>query len=278
MLTYQVSIGQIVVTMLHDRPDEDVKIEEFFPSPSAEELRAVADELGIGDTLVASHNNMLIQTDGKNILIDPGWGTEFDEHMGQTTQALAEIGLSPEDIDMVVLTHAHGDHYAGMLTPEREKSYPNADYMMWRGECAHYSSADYLDNVDDNRREFMQERFVRLGEYLSFLDANNPTIAKGVRAVHAPGHTWHHIAIEIESGGAVLLAVVDAIIHPIHLNHTDWHWPFEVDPPQLQQTREALIQRAVEKNAIVAAYHMAFPGLGRISREGETYQWTPIVS
>ena len=232
------------------------------------------------EKLDLSFNCLFIETGSKRVLIDTGNGVETDGK-GRLFQHLETVGIGRSTIDIVVLTHAHADHYAGMLTSDGKKTFPNADYLMWREEWEFYSSAKQLKvekerDPSGERFDFIQKWFSPLSQYLTLIDKSSAEIAPGIRAIHAPGHTHHHIAIEVESNGEMLLVVGDAFIHPLQMIHRHWHFPFEVDGELLQKSRTMLVEQAVKNKMMIHGYHFTFPGLGHLKSEGDSAVWQPI--
>lgn len=232
------------------------------------------------DNFDGSFNCLLIETGTQRILIDSGNGVETDGD-GRLFQHLASLNIPLDSINIVVLTHAHADHYAGMLTAAGQKTFPNATYMMWRDEWEHYSSDKNLEfekgrDSSGARIDFLQKWFLPLEPHLTLLDQDSTEIAPGIQAIYAPGHTHHHIAVTVESQGEALLIISDAFIHPLQLEHRHWHFPFEVDAEQLKTTRSKLIDYATTSNALVHTYHFAFPGLGRIKKDGAKVNWETL--
>ena len=273
--TYQFSLGNFTITMLNDLPDETNPVERFFPAATPEERAEIAERYDITDELTASHTTMLIQTDTQTILTDAGWGTHDDGRQGQLLEALASIDVQAHDIDIVILTHAHGDHYLGLLDSDNHKVFPNARYLMHHAEWEYYSSDEYLSQVDDTRREYMQKHFLPLRDSIDCFGEDNPQIAEGITMLPAYGHTKYHIALEVNSEGETLIATTDCFIHPMHFLYPHWAWEFEYDKEALEASRKMLIEKILEKNAIVTAYHFAFPAVGKLTRETEQLIWQP---
>lgn len=276
---YKFTVGDFNCISIQDE-DGVQPATQFFPNVPEDELKQLLDADGYGDELVLSFNCVLIETGDKRVLIDTGNGVETDGD-GRLLSHLETLGIQVESIDVVVLTHAHGDHYAAMMLANGDKIFPNAQYMMWRDEWGYYSSEERLEiegqrENGEERLAFIKKYFVSLKDHLTFLDADNTEIIDGINAVYAPGHTRHHIAVQVESGGEVLLIAGDALIHPLHFNNPDWHWAFEYDSEQLKQSRKMLTEIAIDKNVLFHAFHFAFPGLGRVSKDGERVTWTPV--
>lgn len=274
-LTYQFALGNFTITMLNDLPDETNPVERFFPAATDAERAEIAEKYGITDEIDASHTTMLIQTGTHNILTDAGWGTRAPERQGQAVNALALLDIHPDDIDIVILTHAHADHYMGLLDADHNKIYPNARYLMHHAEWAHYSSDEYLNSVDDNRREHMEKHFLVLHDHIDCFGEDDPHIAEGVSIIPAYGHTKYHTALEITSEGETMIATIDCFIHPMHFHYPHWAWQFEHDAAALEASRKMLIARALEKDALVSAYHFVFPTVGKLTSEDGDLNWQP---
>ena len=101
-------------------------------------------------------------------------------------------------------------------------------------------------------------------------------IVPGVIAIDAKGHTPGHLAVEIASDGEGMIHLVDAAHVPeIHLTNPDWFMVADNWPAWSITTRNMLLGRAAEENLLVATYHFAFPGIGRVRKDEIGWIWTP---
>jgi glyoxylase-like metal-dependent hydrolase (beta-lactamase superfamily II) len=103
-------------------------------------------------------------------------------------------------------------------------------------------------------------------------------IAPGIRLFPIPGHTPGQVAVAARSEGEQLLYVSDAPVHPIHLEHPDWHLSVDVDPRMAAGTIRQICDRAHAARALVLAPHFAFPGLGHIVHGPDGWAWEPIAA
>jgi hypothetical protein len=55
-----------------------------------------------------------------------------------------------------------------------------------------------------------------------------------------------------------------------------WGTPWDHDTAQAVRARHRLLNRAADEHLLVHAYHMPFPGLGTIARNGDAYKWQPL--
>jgi glyoxylase-like metal-dependent hydrolase (beta-lactamase superfamily II) len=95
--------------------------------------------------------------------------------------------------------------------------------------------------------------------------------------VYAPGHTMHHIAVEIESNDEVVLVIADASIHPLNLEHPTWQWSRAASKEAGIQTSRYLARLAVEHHALVLGYHFPFPGIGHVLQKEDGFEWVPLA-
>ena len=96
-----------------------------------------------------------------------------------------------------------------------------------------------------------------------------------VRAIDAAGHTPGHTAFVLESRCERLLCVGDTFYDSLQLSHPGWRTPWDHDAERSVLSRRRLLGWAADENLLVHAYHMPFPGLGRVDRHGSAFRWIP---
>lgn len=246
----------------------------FLPDAPPDELIQIVRGLELDpDALDFSLKPILITAGEQHILIDTGLGGE----MSQLPASLAASGVSPEAIDLIVITHGHGDHINGILDAAGAFVYPNASYVLWRGEWNHWTAEGRFAPTDESPAKRVWAALKTNKERVRLLDAANDQIIPGLRAVPIPGHTVGQIAVEIESNGEKFLHVADAAHHYFQLNCPQWSPKFDYDPVQAAATRRAVFERAANEGLRFSAYHFPFPGVGRIVRQGNMLMWRPDV-
>jgi len=221
---------------------------------------------------------LVVKTGDHLVLVDTGAGS-LAPTTGKFLQNLKAEGITPEDIDTVILSHGHPDHIGGNTDAQGKLTFPNARYVMWKGEWDFWTSEQAEQRLDEHVREillkFARENLPPIQGQVDLFDRETE-IVPGIRAVAAPGHTPGHMALEISSKGEKLLCIADGVLHPIHLEHPEWHAAVDFDPKRVVATRRRLLDSVAARKVLVLAFHFPFPGLGRVVKKGEGWQWQPI--
>jgi len=89
----------------------------FVGVPDDEVRKMLSDNFLSPDNVVLEQNSPIVNTGDKLVLFDTGMGTSqlFGPTTGRQQKSLSEAGIKPEDIDAVVLSHAHVDHIGGIV-------------------------------------------------------------------------------------------------------------------------------------------------------------------
>ncbi len=232
-------------------------------------------------------NCLLFKSDDKNILVDTGLGQKldakgarnfgYDTSHGTLVQGLADIGLAPEDINIVINTHLHADHCGGntMLRPETGEvvpTFPNAEYWIQRLEWA-----DAMYPNERTRATYLLDNYRPLSKtgQLNLL-AGETRVATGIRTVITPGHTRAHQSILIESAGEVGLFLADMASLGFNFEHTAWVTAYDVEPLVNIETKRRWQNWAVETNATILVQHDPHIKAAKLHRNGRHFTLEPI--
>lgn len=189
----------------------------------------------------------LLRAHGRLVLVDTGVGglsspaAPWAPVPGALPARLAELGVAPGDIDAVVLTHLHGDHYGGAIG-EHGPAFPNARHLLQRAEA-------------DTAGEPVRAALLRpLGAGLEIVDGTAQVIP-GVRVHLAPGHTPGHQIVEVGD----LTITADLLHHPVQLANPAVTYRYDDDPEQAVRTRIEVLQRVRSRGGVIAPAHFAEP-------------------
>lgn len=214
---------------------------------------------------------LLVRVGDRQILVDTGYGVLPERpEVGQLGKRLAELGVSPDAIDTVVISHAHGDHIGGATVGSGEAAQPvygSARYWLGQSDWDHFSTPELLERAPHNVDKLLPlARAQRLE-----LAESEREIARGVRLVPLPGHTPGHMGVAFTSGQEIAVYIGDLAHHPLQMEHPEWSPIFDVLPQVSRETRRQLVERSRRERSLVLSYHLPFPGIGRVGVHG----WEP---
>ncbi|MEJ7585385.1 MAG: MBL fold metallo-hydrolase [Acidimicrobiales bacterium] len=201
-------VGDIDVIPLSD--GECLMPPGYFPNADWSAHQALLDADGIMRLPIGC---FLVRTGDRTVLVDAGLGPRDLEWLvgGKLPAALAAQGVAPADIDIVVCTHLHLDH-AGWLVEGGVPSFPNA--------TVRFGAADWQTWVDEaHPKDRIRQAMLLLDDQhrLEPIDGDGATIAPGITARAAPGHTLGHHVLVVSSGADRLLLLGGAVTCPVQL-------------------------------------------------------------
>jgi len=210
---------------------------------------------------------LLIEVAGKRVLVETGNGDKFSpklkeiygiDHDRSIGDALREAGLSPDDIDFVVMSHLHFDHSGG-ATRFSTSGKGFAPVFGWaRHVVQRREWEDATHPHERNRASYLQENIGPLGEsgLLQLVDGETE-IVPGVRVIPTPGHTAGHQSVLIgawDPGAPKALFLGDVVPTAVHVK-LPWVMSYDLDPARTVETKSALFKRAVEEDWLLVWGH-----------------------
>ncbi len=273
---YRAQLGGFEVTTLADGA---IALEGPHPifgqDQSAEAVQALVEANFLPPTqMEIVFTPVVVNTGRELVLFDSGNPPERRPGAGNLVAALQAAGFEPAQIDVVVLTHMHGDHIGGLMT-DGHPTYPNARYVTGATEYDFWSSDERLAGPTEGNARLVQANVVPLAEQMTFLD-DAGEVASGITGLAAHGHTPGHMAYHIESDGRRLLLWGDTANHyVVSVQRPEWHVRFDMDKDAAAATRKRIFDLAATDRIPVTGYHMPFPAMGFIDQSGSDYRWVP---
>ena len=234
-------------------------------------------------------NPMVVNTGSKLIVIDTGNGLGAFEAskgaVGQMNANMKAAGIDPNAVDLVLISHFHGDHIGGLKTADGKLVYPNAEIKVPATEWAFWTDeANQAKANGFNKGQFanVKKMLDGLGDKVTKFEAGKE-VAPGITSVATPGHTPGHVSFVIASGNARILVQSDVSNIPaLFLNRPDWQVVFDNDPNLAVATRHKFYDMAVAEKAAVIGYHFSFPSVGHVEKDGSGYRlvpagWNPTI-
>lgn len=201
----------------------------------------------------------VVNTGGELVLFDTGLSADG------TLSALQAAGYSADQVDIVVLTHMHGDHIGGMMQGDAP-TFPNARYVTGQVEFDAWAAMD---------NEGFNTKVKPLADQMTFLD-DGGSVASGITAMAAFGHTPGHMAYMIESEDKQLLLGADFANHYVwSLAHPDWEVKFDQDKATAAATRRRLLDMLATDGVPFVGYHMPWPALGYVETRDDGFAYVP---
>jgi glyoxylase-like metal-dependent hydrolase (beta-lactamase superfamily II) len=241
-------------------------------------------EGGIAENVVLSVHSWLVELDGRVILIDTGIGNgklrEFNANFHNLNTSflhrLKAVGIIPEQIDLVLLTHLHTDH-VGWNTVYRDghwvPTFPNATYVFSEKELSFFSTPEgssrrvvfedsVLPVIESGQAELIKDEGGKLFEAFSFKAA--------------PGHSSGHMVISLYSDDQEAIFVGDTMHNPIQVIRPDWNSVFCSDSKLARKSRQQVLHQTAESGAVLFPSHFHGSFAGKVIRNKNGFIWQPI--
>jgi glyoxylase-like metal-dependent hydrolase (beta-lactamase superfamily II) len=255
------------------RLEEDLA-EALAPNPVPQEMRV-------------EYSGLLVDTGKQRVLIDTGAGT-LGPDTGRLPENLRACGFTPEQIDVVILSHLHPDHIRGLTTEDGTPRFPNAEvvasqleYDFWTSETTQSKlrskSLFGLGDLELTMLSSIEKNIAPLAaaDRLVMMDQAHEAVP-GVVTQPAGGHTPGHIAVMISDGHEQLLFAGDAILHPVHVRYPAWKTVFDAQPELSALTRLQILDQCATEHCLSFHFHFPFPCLGTIARWSGGYKWEAL--
>ena len=260
-------LGDFTVTTLLDGsvPRDEPKA-LFAAEVSDDEFAAISAENFIPtDVAQFFFTPTLVHTGSELVLFDTGLG------QGGIQAALADVGVSPDQIDVVVITHMHPDHIGGMTTNDAP-TFANARFVTAATEHNFWSAMDAGNRVGD----MVAAKVTPQAEKMTFID-DGGEVTSGITAMAAHGHTPGHTVYHLESNGQRLVLTADLANHYVwSFARPEWPFSFDMDAAAATASRRNVLGMLAADKIPMIGYHMPFPAAGYVETRGEGFRFVPV--
>ncbi len=271
-------VGNVEIVALSDAsfPAEPSFI---FPEKKPQDFEPYRQSFDQGDRFTVNVGCFAVRTSGKTAIIDTGIGPEGQAFIpaGRLLDAMKDEGVSPAEVDLVILTHLHLDH-VGWNTLKRGDRYvptfPKARYVTTAEEWAHWTQPDVAANTPYFPTSLQPLEAAGVLDLVS-LNAEH-RVTDELTLLATPGHTPGHISVGIASAGEFAVVLGDVAHHPLQIGESGWRNVFDMNPALSGESREKLFERIERERALVAAGHFLPPNFGRIVRVNGRRSWRAL--
>jgi glyoxylase-like metal-dependent hydrolase (beta-lactamase superfamily II) len=289
---YRYKVGDAQVNAISDGASTFPLADTFVLNAKKDEVNAALEKAFLPkDKMTIYYAPLVINTGGKLVVVDTGTGpasfVSTKGNAGQFAGNMVAAGFDPKSVDMVVISHFHGDHINGLLNAEGTLAFPNAEvlvpaaewkYFMDDGEMSRQTT-DRMKGVFANaRRVFDAGLKKKVTPYETGKD-----VAPGLQAVATLGHTPGHTSYILSSGSDKVFIQSDVTNHPsLFVTNPGWHLMFDQDPAMAEATRRKVYDMLVADKMRVQGFHYPFPANGYVEKDGNGYRlvpapWSPVI-
>lgn len=265
-------VGSVELDAIVDAWGELGELDELYPDVPAETwepYRELYPELFAESRWRLPCTCYLIRSSGRTVLVDTGVGPPglwdwTGESEGGLLPGLADLGVGPDDVDVVFLTHIHIDHLGWNADAGGAPLFSRARYLLHPDGLA-LATGERADLPHIRRcvHSILQAGLVEeVGA--------GAEIAPDVVTIGLPGHLPGHLGLRL-GDEAVLIA--DAAVHPTLLEEPDWLYVSDSDAGRCAATRRTLVAELVDQNVLVVCGHYPDEGIGRVTRRDGRVIW-----
>ena len=233
------------VTWIQDNEGEKLNPRSLFSDASD----SLYNSLNMPNGIPASVSTFLVKVDGKYILFDAGLGA----FGGQLQKRLAALGVNPDSIGLVYLTHFHVDHISGLVAKDETGN----DTKAFKNAAVYAGKVEYDAWMNDIPKNDLQKNIMALYKDSLHLFAFGDTLPHRVRAMDAIGHTPGHTAFQLAN-----LLIVGDLMHGYALqkDHPEINSNYDMDKPKSAESRKRIMQYACDNKLLMAGMHLPPPG------------------
>ena len=231
-----------VITWLLGSDKMKILPTKFFPKLNQE----LINEYKIEDGLENSLSCFLLETEGKKALFDTGLNEK--ESTG-IIDRFNELKISPDEIDLIFITHFHPDHIGGLIDKNDNITYKNAKIYVSKEEY------DSWINVPKSEKNELAQKIMKICEKQVIIFKFGDTLPLGVKPIQAFGHTPGHTVFQKED-----LIIIGDLIHgeDIQFKHPEICPFFDDNETMSIESRKNILKYAEDNKLFIAGMHLKY--------------------
>lgn len=237
-----------------------------------------------GDRAVVALQTWVLRSGGRTVLVDTGVGNgrerpgspRFHHWQGDFLGGLARVGVQPDDVDVVVNTHVHGDHVGWNTVGVDggwEPAFPNAQYLIPAADDFHFGPDNaYGNGLREDDRLIYEDSIApvhRAGQAVLWDGAHR--IDEHLTLESAPGHTPGSSVLRLASGGDRAVFVGDLLHSPVQILEPSCNSCFCLDAEQAVASRRRILERAAAERELIIPAHFGGAGAVEVRQEGDGF-------
>jgi glyoxylase-like metal-dependent hydrolase (beta-lactamase superfamily II) len=289
---YRYKVGDIEVTVATDGVNRFKFPDTFVTNQGRQQINAALAAAYLQpatDMVAIPYNPCAINTGSRLVVIDTGTGeANFKNSKGAAGQFHSNLkasGIDRNQVDVVIISHIHGDHINGLLTPDGKPAFPKAEIMVPAPEWKYFIDDGEMSRQTSDRMKSVFAGFRRvfdaLGRKVTQYEGGKE-IVPGITAVATHGHTPGHMSHIVSSGKSKVYIQADVTNLPIFVRNPGWHLMFDQDAKMAEETRRKVYDMLVAEKMMVQGFHYPFPALAHIEKSGNGYRevpvpWSPVL-
>jgi len=277
----RLTVGNVTIDVIIDLVPPPREPEDFFQEIPIEKWEPYKrDHLDENGKFQMNYSASVIRSPEQTVLVDTGLGPgpheRFGGMQGHLLTRLRELGISPDDISTVVITHCHGDHVGWNLTDEggqKKATFPRARYLVPKEDWDYFTQPEIQQARPEVERSVLPLQALGVLELVQGDYAVTPEIT----TLATPGHTPGHHAVVVSSQGEKAIIVADLFHNSVQVTEPDWCPGADIDKDQARQTRRTVLDRLEREGFTVVAGHVPWGrSIGKIGRLQDRWYWQPL--
>jgi glyoxylase-like metal-dependent hydrolase (beta-lactamase superfamily II) len=244
-------------------------------------------ETGV-DYMISSVHTWVVRTGELTIVIDTGIGNDkprpqfppIDMMQTPFLDRLAELGISPDQVDMVICTHLHFDHVGWntrLQDGEWVPTFPRATYYLPRADFAHWHPESGDGREDPINKNAFGDSIAPIAASGRVVWVDGPLeVTDDITIEPAPGHSPGHSVVRLRSDGDTAIFFGDLLHSPLQVRYPESNSVFCHDQPAAARSRRSVLDEAAREGHALFSTHFPAPSVGRVVADGSAFTWVPL--